>query len=128
MEKTWLFISVLFAFFHGALAAPCPLLRAPESAIKTGCYICVLHDDTSAEKFDEILQNAISYADGHKVYGSVQTVIKAFTLKLSAYSVARVSNLTVPTHLLMLALMLFRPEPQPEPTRLAIPRINAAKR
>ena len=105
MEKTWL-LSVLFAFFIGALAASCPLLRAPESAIKTGCYICVLHDDTSAEKFDEILQNAISYADGHKVYGSVQTVIKAFTLKLSAYSVARVSNLTVPTHLRMLALML----------------------
>jgi hypothetical protein len=92
MEKTWLFISVLFAFFLGALAAPCPLLRAPESAIKTGCYICVLHDDTSAEKFDETLQNAISYADGHKVYGSVQTVIKAFTLKLSAYSVARLQE------------------------------------
>ena len=92
MEKTWLFFSVLFAFFVGALAAPCPLLRAPESAIKTGCYICVLHDDTSAEKFDEILQNSISYADGRKVYGSVQTVIKAFTLKLSAYSVARVSK------------------------------------
>ena len=76
MTKTSLFVSALVALFLGASAEPCPLLRAPESANKTGCYIIVLKDETSPEKFNEVLQLAVSYADGQEVYAVVENVIK----------------------------------------------------
>ena len=92
MTKTSLFVSALVALFLGASAEPCPLLRAPESANKTGCYIIVLKDETSPEKFNEVLQLAVSYADGQEVYAVVENVIKAITIKLSVYSLAVVRS------------------------------------
>ena len=89
MTKTSLFVSALVALFLGASAEPCPLLRAPESANKTGCYIIVLKDETSPEKFNEVLQLAVSYADGQEVYAVVENAI---TIKLSVYSLAVVRS------------------------------------
>lgn len=74
---------VLLALALGCAARRCPILHAAETANKTGCYIVVLHKETTQEKLTEILQNATSMAEGNKVYGFVQKVSKAFTVKLS---------------------------------------------
>ena len=93
MGRLWLVCAaVLLALSLRATARRCPLLHAPESANKTGCYIIVLRENTSDAKVAEILQRATSVAEGNKVYGFVQSVTKAFTLKLSAYSLAIVSG------------------------------------
>ena len=86
MEKRLLTVAVMLALALVCTARRCPLLHAEQSANKTGCYIVVLKKATTPEKFTEILQRATSMADEHKVYGVVQTVSKAFTAKLSPYS------------------------------------------
>ena len=96
MGSTGLFSAVLVALSLSTVAVVvsarrCPLLHAPDSANKTGCYIVVLKDDTPPEKVTEILQRATAVAEGNKLYGFVEVISKAFTLKLSAYSVAMVS-------------------------------------
>lgn len=85
MERRWLTIAVLLTLALGCAARRCPVLHAAEGANKTGCYIVVLHKATTPEKFTEVLQRATNMAEGHKVYGLVQSVSKAFTVKLSAY-------------------------------------------
>ena len=89
MLRIVLVVAVLIAL---ARTRRCPLLLAPDSAIKTGCYIIVLREDTSSERMAQILQRATSIAEGNMVYGVVETVSKAFTLKLSAYSLTLVST------------------------------------
>ena len=98
MGKVWLVAAVLLLALSlwGASARHCPLLHAPDSANKTGCYIIVLKENTTSEKVVEVLQRATSLAEGNKVYGFVQYVSKAFTLKLSAYSLALVSVASIP--------------------------------
>ena len=93
MSKFWLVsaAAVLLVLSPAVTARRCPLLRAPESANKTGCYIVVLRENTTDEKVDELLQRAASVADEHKVYGFVKRVTKAITLKLSDYSMEMVS-------------------------------------
>ena len=63
----------------------CPLLRATGASAseKTGCFIIVLNKTTTAEKFQETLSKVVNMSEDAKVYGSVQRVAKAFTIKLS---------------------------------------------
>ena len=89
--NVWL-VTVLLGLAIGVSARRCPLLRAADSANKTGCYIVVLREETSQDKVLEILHKATNLAEGKKVYGFVQNVLKAFTLKLSAYSLKLVSQ------------------------------------
>ena len=93
MKKSWLGFAVLLTLALGAAVKQCPLITAPESATKTGCYIVVLYKETSQEKFDEILEIATSVAEGNKIYGVVEFVFKAFSVKLSTESLNQVSLL-----------------------------------
>ena len=72
----------------------CPLLRATGVAEsdKTGCYIIVLNKTTSAEKFQNIQSRVVEMSEDAKVYGSVQRVAKAFTVKLSDTALESVSR------------------------------------
>ena len=71
----------------------CPLLKATGAAEseKTGCYIVVLNKATTAENFTIILDKVLEMSEDAKVYGSVQKVTKAFTVKLSEIAVETVS-------------------------------------
>lgn len=84
---------VLLGLAVGCAARRCPLLHAAEGVNKTGCYIVVLRQATTPEKFDEILQTATNMAEESRAYGVVRTVSKAFTVKLSAYSLNLVCGL-----------------------------------
>ena len=76
-----------------SMETKCPLLRATGSAEseKTGCYIVVLNKSTTAENFTSILNRVLEMSEDAKVYGSVQKVAKAFTVKLSEIAVETVS-------------------------------------
>jgi hypothetical protein len=71
----------------------CPLLRATGAAEsdKTGCFIVVLNKATTAENFTYILDKVLEMSEDAKVYGSVQKIAKAFTVKLSEIAVEAVS-------------------------------------
>lgn len=66
---------------HGS----CPVLRATGASAseKTGCFIIVLNKTTTAEKFQDVLSKVVNMSEDAKVYGSVQRIAKAFTIKLS---------------------------------------------
>ena len=91
MEKCWLIFTVFLTLILGTIAEQCPLLHAPEGANRTGCYIVVLDSTIAPEKFAEILERATALAEENRVYGLVQSVSKAFTLKLSTESLNLVS-------------------------------------
>ena len=93
-KTTWLAsVALLLAlcFVATTSARRCPLLHAPDTANKTGCYIIVLSDDTSPEKVSEILLRVTSVAEDNKLYGLTEKVGNFFTVKLSAYSLELVS-------------------------------------
>lgn len=71
----------------------CPLLKATGAteSEKTGCYIVVLNKATTAENFTNILDKVLEMSEDAKVYGSVQKIAKAFTVKLSEIAVEAVS-------------------------------------
>ena len=92
MERSWVTLAVLLTLALGCAARRCPLIQAAEGANKTGCYIVVLHNETSPEKFTEIVQRATNMSEGHKLHGLVQKVTKAFTVKLSDYSLNQVGT------------------------------------
>lgn len=71
----------------------CPLLRATGVAEseKTGCFIVVLNKATTAQNFTNILDKVLEMSEDAKVYGSVQKITKAFTVKLSEIAVEAVS-------------------------------------
>ena len=103
-KTTWLAsVALLLAlcFVATTSARRCPLLHAPDTANKTGCYIVVLSDDTSPEKVSEILLRVTSVAEDNKLYGLTEKVGNFFTVKLSAYSLELVS---VVNNLLSLSL------------------------
>ena len=103
-KTTWLAsVALLLAlcFVATTSARRCPLLHAPDTANKTGCYIIVLSDDTSPEKVSEILLRVTSVAEDNKLYGLTEKVGNFFTVKLSAYSLELVS---VVNNLLSLSL------------------------
>ena len=103
-KTTWLAsVALLLAlcFVATTSARRCPLLHAPDTANKTGCYIIVVSDDTSPEKVSEILLRVTSVAEDNKLYGLTEKVGNFFTVKLSAYSLELVS---VVNNLLSLSL------------------------
>ena len=67
-----------------------PLFRAPRDAPTTGCYIVVLKEGTTREQLSETLDSAVKFSDDGKVYGYVEHVGKAFTLKLSPSALEKV--------------------------------------
>ena len=71
----------------------CPVLHAASGSQKTGCYIIVLKEATSAEDFQAVLTQVVKVADSAKVYGMVQRIAKAFTVKLTSYALHSVRNL-----------------------------------
>ena len=103
-KTTWLAsVALLLAlcFVATTSARRCPLLHAPDTANKTGCYIIVLSGDTSPEKVSEILLRVTSVAEDNKLYGLTEKVGNFFTVKLSGYSLELVS---VVNNLLSLSL------------------------
>ncbi len=64
-------------------ARKCPVLHASGDAQRTGCYIVVLKEATTSEEFKSVLDRVVDMAEDAKLYGSVSTVAKAFTVKLS---------------------------------------------
>lgn len=67
--------------------------RAPSSD-KTGYYIVVLREDTSLETFQNILSQVAPISMDAHIHGSVQRVMKAFTVKLSDHALNIVSMIT----------------------------------
>ena len=78
-----------------AAASTCPLLLASgaEDSDKTGNYIVVLKDETTHERFEDIKSKVVSMTEDEEVHGSVETVVKAFTVKLSDRALSTVSTL-----------------------------------
>ena len=58
---------------------------------KTGCYIVVLKDSTTHERFMDIKSQVVSMTEDDKLHGSVEAVVKAFTVKLSDHALSIVS-------------------------------------
>ena len=77
---------------EGSPGDRCPLLLASgvSDSDKTGCYIVNLLKATTPEKFQAIMSRVLQMTDDNKIYGSVQGVAKAFTVKLSSYSLESV--------------------------------------
>eukprot|EP00731_Ephydatia_muelleri_P010994 Em0005g1580a len=63
-----------------------PVLRAAPTAVTTGNYVVVLRRNTTTETLHHLLSKASKHSDDTKVHRYVRTVAKAFTLKLSPYS------------------------------------------
>ena len=87
-------IFLLFALAVSATSATLsPLLMATGAAEseKTGCYIVVLKDDTTLERFQSIISEVVSMSMDAKLHGSVQRIAKAFTVKLSDHALNVVS-------------------------------------
>ena len=68
-----------------------PVIRAAPTAIKTGNHVVVLRRNTTAETLHHFLARAAKLSDDAKVHRYVETVAKAFTIKLSPYSLEVVS-------------------------------------
>ena len=69
-----------------------PVLRAAPNAVTTGNYVVVLRRNTTNETLQRLLSKASKHSDDNRVHRYVETVAKAFTLKLSPYSLEVVSN------------------------------------
>lgn len=71
----------------------CPLLRASVSSQDqiTGCYVVVLKKDISPSDFEDVQSKILSLSDDSHIYGSVQNVLKAITIKVNESSLEIVS-------------------------------------
>ena len=89
------FVALLFVLSvcSCSAASTCPLLLSSGAADseKSGYYIVVLKDDTTHERFEEIKSKVVSMTEDEKVHGSVERVVKAFTVKLSQDALTTVS-------------------------------------
>ena len=70
-----------------------PILRAAPTAVTTGNYVIVLRRSTTIETLHHLLLKASKHSDDSKIHRYTETVAKAFTLKLSPYSVEVVSQI-----------------------------------
>lgn len=62
-----------------------PLLMkhgVPDSE-KTGSFVVVLKENTHLERFQSIIHEVVQMSEDTKLHGSVQSIAKAFTVKLS---------------------------------------------
>ena len=69
-----------------------PVLRAAPTAVTTGNYMVVLRRNTTMVAMQNLLSKASKHADDAKIHRYVKTVAKAFTLKLSPYTLEVVSH------------------------------------
>ena len=86
---------VFFCLFVALLTADarkCPFHQASSGSEKTGCYIVVVNEATTREKFQEIVQRAVAMTDNGRLYGKVETIMMAFSVKLSLSSLEEVSR------------------------------------
>lgn len=67
-----------------------PLLRKPSGSAKTGCFIIAINEKATEAEVDELMKRVILASDEHKMFGRVQKATRAFTVKLSAYSLEMV--------------------------------------
>lgn len=90
-----LFVALLFVLSvcSCSAASTCPLVRASGAADsdKTGYHIVVLKDGTTHERFEDIKSKVVSMTEDKKVHGSVETIVKAFSVKLSDDALSNVS-------------------------------------
>ena len=86
--------AVLFISISGVIARQCPLLLARDGAMKTGCYITMLKPETSHERMLDIVGEAQHMCDDSKLYGMVERLAKAFTMRLSKTALNAVSYQT----------------------------------
>ena len=80
------FVALLFVLsLNSCSGVLSPLLTASGAADsdKTGYYIVVLKDDIPLERFKEIQSQVVSMTEDEELHGSVERVLKAFTVKLS---------------------------------------------
>ena len=63
------------------------------TAVTTGNYVIVLRRSTTIETLHHLLLKASKHSDDSKIHRYTETVAKAFTLKLSPYSVEVVSQI-----------------------------------
>ena len=67
-----------------------PVIRLARDVPTTGCYIVAMKDDTSEAELQQVLTKAVKASDDAKLYGMVQKVKKAFTVKLNPYALEMV--------------------------------------
>ena len=77
-----------------------PLLRVPSGGQVTGCYVVVLREKATEEEMSQTMNTVSKLADGAIIYNSVHRVVKAFTVKLSSYSLEIVGCIIKLVHLL----------------------------
>lgn len=70
-----------------------PLLRLSSGSQGTGCYFVVLREKATEEEMLQTMHTVSKLAEGSKVYSQVHKVAKAFTVKLSSYSLEIVRRL-----------------------------------
>lgn len=85
-------ILLLVVLFSGQLDARKPLYRAARDAQKTGMYIVVLKSDVDHDSYERVVNKATTLSDNKRVHGKIETVEKAFTLKLNPISLEVVSQ------------------------------------
>ena len=91
MQALW--IVCLLAAATCAAESRRPVLRAAPTAVTTGNYVVVLRKNTTTETLYHLLSKASKYTDDAKIHRYAETVAKAFTLKLSPYSLEVVSHI-----------------------------------
>ena len=74
--------------------SPILLARGAADSDKTSCYIVVLKDGTTHERFMAIKSQVVSMTEDKQLHGSVEAVVKAFTVKLSDRALSTVSNIS----------------------------------
>ena len=68
-----------------------PVLRKPLGSRWTGCYFIVLKDKTTEDEMQDLMNTVSKLATGGMIYNMVHKISKAFTVKLSPYSLELVS-------------------------------------
>lgn len=71
----------------------CPLLHAPEGAEKTGCYLVLMKEATPMKMYKSVMERVVNVSEGNKLYGSVQRVAMAFSVKLSTSALHEVRSI-----------------------------------
>ena len=68
-----------------------PIIRQPTGSATTGCYSVVLKDKITEPEMEEAMATISKLSEDSRIYSIVKKVAKAFTVKLSAYSLELVS-------------------------------------
>ena len=71
--------------------SPVLLAGGAADSDKTGCYIVVLKDDITHDRFTAIKSQVVSMTEDEELHGSMEAVVKAFTVKLSDRALSIVS-------------------------------------